>query len=321
MQLRPGVQRYVAPLGERFVALYLFVGPEGALLFDTGITESVTGTLLPALEAEGFDLARLRWAVTSHCDFDHTGGTAALKAAAPHVELMCGRADREMTEDLEALIAGRYGEFRSPDGFDDPPETTAYIRANSELAPVDRVLDGGEEFDLGDRVIRVLHVPGHSPGHLAIWDPASRVLAIGDATLGTTVPYADGSPAFPPTYRDTDPYLASIELFRSFDAEVLGTAHYPLYEGEAVSAFLDESAEYTRVLDAAIEGALRAAGAPLTSLELIHRIAAEVGPWSPSAAEYLIFPVTGNLERLRDRGVLVETPGGAGVHRTWAVAA
>ena len=35
------------PLGERFVALYLLVGEEGALLVDTGIRESITETLLP----------------------------------------------------------------------------------------------------------------------------------------------------------------------------------------------------------------------------------------------------------------------------------
>lgn len=317
MELRPGLHRIQAPLGERFIAMYLLEGPEGALLFDTGVAESVTGTLLPYLASIGFDLARLRWVVSSHCDFDHTGGNAALLAAAPHAELLAGELDLPLAEDLDVLIDLRYGEFREADGFDDPPETTAYIREAAQVAPVARGLRGGEEFDLGDRAIRVLHTPGHSDGHLALWDAGRSALLIADATLGETVPTADGAPAFPPTYRDTDPYLASIEVFRALDPELLLTAHYPVYEGAAVAAFLDASAAYTERLDAAITAALREAGTALTSLDLIRRIAPDVGEWSPAAADYLIFPVTGNLERLTARGLVIMADATDRGHRTW----
>ncbi|MET1016901.1 MAG: MBL fold metallo-hydrolase [Leifsonia flava] len=316
MEIRPGLHRIEAPLGERFIAMYLLDGPSGGLLFDTGIAESVTGTLLPYLDSIGYDLSRLRWAINSHCDFDHTGGNAALLAAAPHVELMAGTLDVPLTEDLEVLIAERYGEFRETDGFDDPPETTAYIRSSAQVAPLARGLDGGEDFDLGTRVIRVLHTPGHSDGHLALWDEANSALLIGDATLGETVPTADGAPAFPPTYRDTDPYLASIATFRALDANLLLTAHYPVYEGTAVAQFLTVSANYTRRLDTAITDALTASSGPLTTLELISGIATDVGEWSDSAAEYLIFPVTGNLERMVEHGAV--TVGERGGVRTWS---
>jgi len=316
MQIRPGLHRIQAPLGERFIAMYLLTGPTGALLFDTGITESVTDTLLPYLDSIGFDLADLRWAISSHCDFDHTGGNAALLAAAPHVELMAGTDDVPLSESLEVLIRERYAEFRDADGFDDPAEVTAYIRSSAAVAPIARALQGGEEFDLGDRVIRVLHTPGHSDGHLTLWDSANSALIIADATLGDTVPTADGEPAFPPTYRDTDPYLASIAAFRALDPELLLTAHYPVYEGAAVTDFLNLSEAYTERLDRAIEAALRASGGPVTSLDLIRSIATDVGPWDPAAADYLIFPVTGNLERLVERGSVTVGERADG-RRTW----
>ncbi|MFC7432071.1 MULTISPECIES: MBL fold metallo-hydrolase [unclassified Agrococcus] len=303
MRIRPGLHRVVAPLGERIVALYLLEGPDGVLLFDTGVDETIAGTLLPYLAEIGMPTTRIRWAITSHCDFDHTGGSAALLEAAPHVELLAGAADAAMTQDLELLIAGRYGEFHEPDGFDDPPELTEHIRASTRLASLARTIGDGDAFDLGGgRIVHVLEAPGHSPGHLALWDPSSRALVIGDAVLGTTVPFADGRAAFPPTYRDVDPYLATIERLRAHDAELLLTAHYPVFEGTAVDAFLDESADYVAVLDRALEAALAEADGPRTTLELIHRIAGDVGPWGPDAAEYLIFPVTGNLERLVERG-------------------
>ena len=314
MQLRPGLRRIEAPLGERFIAMYLLVGSERALLFDTGVADSVRDTLLPYLEGIGFDPARLTWAISSHCDFDHTGGNAALLAAAPQVELMAGHLDVPLAESLDRLIDERYGEFRDDDGFDDPPETTAYIREVAAVAPIARALHGGELFDLGDRVIRVLHTPGHSDGHLALWDETNSALVIGDATLGSTVPTAAGDPAFPPTYRDTDPYLASIEQFRALDADLLLTAHYPVFEADAVVAFLDESRDYTDTLDAALAETLGETG--LTTLEIIHRIADRVGDWGAAAGEYLIFPVTGNLERMVARGTVVV--GRRDGLRTWA---
>ncbi|KJQ53263.1 MBL fold metallo-hydrolase [Microbacterium sp. SA39] len=314
MQLRPGIHRVQAPLGERFIAMYLLTGPDGALLFDTGVADSVPGTLLPYLTDIGFDLADLRWVISSHCDFDHTGGNFALAAAAPHAEFLAGRADVAMTEDVELLISARYGEFAALDRFDDPPETTAEVRRSTGLVPVGRALDGGETFDLGDRTIEVLSVPGHSPGHLALWDAENRALLISDAVLGETVPTADGRPAFPPTYRDTVAYADSIRRLRALDADLLLTAHYPVYEGAPVTAFLDGSLAYIERVDRVIEEVL-ASGEEHTSLDLIRRAAADLGPWPAAAADYLIFPMTGNLERLVAQGRVVE--GERDGIRTW----
>src|SRR5690606_22844853 len=149
MEIRPGLHRIAAPIPPRFIAMHLFTGPSGALLFDTGVDGSVEGTLLPYLHETGIDPASIRWVVSSHCDFDHTGGNAALRAIAPAAEFLAGAADQLMTENIEVLIAGRYGEFSRADGFDDPASTTAEIRESTRLIGVDRALTGGEIIDLG----------------------------------------------------------------------------------------------------------------------------------------------------------------------------
>ena len=316
MEIRPGLHRVQAPLGERFVALYLLVGHDAALLVDTGVRESITETLLPYLDAEGIPREKLRWAINTHCDFDHTGGNGALKTAIPSVQILVHDLDAELVENVDRLIDVRYGEFRDTDGFDDPPETTAYLRGVSDLVPVDRRLTGGEEFDLGGRSVRVLHVPGHSPGHVAVHDIANRALIIGDATLGTTVMTADGRPAFPPTYRDVEPYVQSLRAFRALDADLLLTAHYPVYEGDGVTRFLDESEAYTEHIDAVLARLLTSSSTPATTLELVRSAGVELGPWPPGALDYAVFPVTGNLERLEQRGLVVSETDAAG-RRRW----
>jgi glyoxylase-like metal-dependent hydrolase (beta-lactamase superfamily II) len=39
----------------------------------------------------------------------------------------------------------------------------------------------GDVIDLGDRSLEVLHVPGHTEGSIALWDPADGTLFSGDA--------------------------------------------------------------------------------------------------------------------------------------------
>jgi glyoxylase-like metal-dependent hydrolase (beta-lactamase superfamily II) len=48
-------------------------------------------------------------------------------------------------------------------------------------APLTRILDEGDVVDLGDRQLRVLHLPGHSPDSIALFDEANGLLFSGDA--------------------------------------------------------------------------------------------------------------------------------------------
>ena len=42
---------------------------------------------------------------------------------------MAHRLDQGLDRDVQRLFDERYGEFRDTDGFDDLPETTAYLRS------------------------------------------------------------------------------------------------------------------------------------------------------------------------------------------------
>jgi glyoxylase-like metal-dependent hydrolase (beta-lactamase superfamily II) len=47
-------------------------------------------------------------------------------------------------------------------------------------APLTGHLDEGDVVDTGDRVFRVFHLPGHSPGSIALYEPATETLFSGD---------------------------------------------------------------------------------------------------------------------------------------------
>ena len=46
---------------------------------------------------------------------------------------------------------------------------------------VDQAISHGHTLQLGDRDWQVIATPGHTPGHLALWQPEERLLVVGDA--------------------------------------------------------------------------------------------------------------------------------------------
>jgi hypothetical protein len=65
---------------------------------------------------------------------------------------------------------------------------------------------------------------------------------------------------------------------------------------------------------------LGASDSAVTTLELVRAAGAELGPWPAEALDYAVFPVTGNLERLQQRG-LVDSHTDAAGRRRWRWAA
>ena len=303
MEITPGIHRIVAPLGERFNAIYLFRGTRASLIVDTGLVADPAGSIAPYASAIGLQPSDVRYIVNTHGDFDHMGGNAAMRALFPEALLMCGEEDRALVEDVDRMIAERYGEFALDHGLDDTDETKAWIREQAQAVPVDVGLTGGERIRLADDWhVEILHTPGHSLGSVSVWDARSGSLAIGDAVLGSAVLLADGAAAFPPTYRFVESYAATIQRLQGMPVERLMTSHYPLYEGRAaVAGFLDESRAYVDRVDAALRDEL-ATGGTLTLAKLTRRLGATLGDWPEPAGQYLCYPLLGHLERLERRG-------------------
>ena len=118
-------------------------------------------------------------------------------------------------------------------------------------------LRGGETIRLGPGwSVDVLHLPGHTPGHLAVWDPRSGALLVIDAVLERGVYDRAGNRLIPPRYYDAHAYEATIRRVRALGADVLLTAHYPVMEGAEAAAFLERSLDFVGDLRAAVADGL-----------------------------------------------------------------
>ncbi|WP_404407081.1 MBL fold metallo-hydrolase [Jeotgalibacillus malaysiensis] len=165
---------------------FLLIGEKKAVLIDTGlgiddikrITDQLTG--LPI------------YVVTTHVHTDHIGCHSAFEHIYVH------KADqRWLVKGIEGLSIEqvRKGIRKDitkpvPPSFD--PET--YEPFTGEPTGL---LEDGDVMDLGNRKLHIIHTPGHSPGHISIFDETNGYLFTGDILYDETPVYA--------FYPSTDP--------------------------------------------------------------------------------------------------------------------
>jgi glyoxylase-like metal-dependent hydrolase (beta-lactamase superfamily II) len=169
VQLAPGVWRI--PLIGDFVNGFMLRDDDGQVtLIDMGVASSGK-KVIAALRSVGSDPGDVTRLMLTHCHPDHAGGAA-------YVARETGRPVDVHADDAEYVRSGtqpprdqriRFGRLFSR--FPDPRLTPVTV---------------GEELGDGQVVpfaggIRVIHTPGHSPGHASYLHEESGTLITGDA--------------------------------------------------------------------------------------------------------------------------------------------
>jgi glyoxylase-like metal-dependent hydrolase (beta-lactamase superfamily II) len=117
-----------------------------------------------------------RLIVNTHGHGDHIGANAALKAAYPDAELCIHEADAALLTDPQRNLSAFFGEA-------------------IESPPADRLLTEETPLELGQNRFRVIHVPGHTPGGIALYwagtDSVAGMLFPGDALFAGGVGRTD----------------------------------------------------------------------------------------------------------------------------------
>ena len=308
-EVAPGIYRIESILGPRPFAQYL-LRDERSLLVDTGIVATPDEVILPAFQELGLDPADLDYVLISHADVDHFGGNAAIRAAAPRAIVCAHVADCDWIGDRERILRERYGWYAAhgPDA-DYDADTKDWLRnALGPDVPVDLHLVGGEVFRLGPRLsVEVLHLPGHSPGHIGLWDPVSRSAIITDAALGAGLLNNEGEVIHPPPYMLLEEYEATVRRLQQLAPERLLTAHYAVMEGAQVDRFLGESLAFVARARSAIEEAIEASH-EVTIAGLLAALNPILGPFTSMANE-LGGPIRAHLQELVASGRIEEIAG------------
>ena len=142
------------------------------LLVDAGFRGSL-GMIARGLEAFGLSTDQIRRVVVTHAHPDHSGGLG---------ELVAGRGIAVAVHRLEADIIEGTAPTRSPlqNELLATMAQPILTRFMGSPVPVDDHLEDGDTLPFGIEV-RVVHLPGHTPGSIALHLPERRVIIIGDA--------------------------------------------------------------------------------------------------------------------------------------------
>ena len=199
-------------------------GRDRDLVIDTGMgLDPLKATIMAETD-------RPLHAIITHAHFDHSAGLWEFDHRLGHAceEPVMAAPDWENTvygggwEVAELVNPARYP------GFD---PATYRVRP----APLTGHLDEGDVVDLGDRAFRVLHLPGHSPGSIGLWEIGTRALFSGDAVYDGLL--LDNLPHSEPAV-----LRATLERIRGLGAEVIHGGHYGSFGrerlGEIVDAYL-----------------------------------------------------------------------------------
>jgi glyoxylase-like metal-dependent hydrolase (beta-lactamase superfamily II) len=311
MELVEGVHRIEAEIGGRPLYLFAFLG-ERRLLLDAGCASTVDEFIAPSLGRLGLGLPDLDVLMVTHSDLDHQGGAALLKRANPSLWVTCGVLDVPLVSDPEALIDRRYQAYSELHGIAPDPGALAWMRQESGgPVRVDVGWSGGELLELApDWSVRILHVPGHSVGHVAVYDERSGALFSGDCLQGSVYLGLDGTPKLCPTYTDVDDYLATATLVESLAPGELHGCHWPAARGDEVPGFIAETRDYVEHVDGLVRACL---AEPLTLDALIACVNRQLDPpWPAEVAPELVYSIHGHAERLVALGAATRTPGAAG---------
>jgi glyoxylase-like metal-dependent hydrolase (beta-lactamase superfamily II) len=307
MEVAPGIHRVASILGPRPFSQYL-LHDERTLLVDTGVAGTPEEVILPYLDSVDLDPGDLDFVLNTHADVDHFGGNAAIREQA-HGSVFCAHAaDVPWIENRERILRERYGWYAAHD-VDYAAEVKDWLReAMGPDVPTDLRLVGGETFRLGSKLaVEVMHLPGHSPGHVGLWEPSSGTAIITDAALGGGLFDMEGNVISPPPYFDVAAYEGSVRLLRELSPRRLLTAHYEVMEGEEATRFLDESVAFVEHARRTVAEALAEHG-ELNLRGLLETANPELGPFTVMENE-LAGTLRAHVRELVAAGQGEEVPG------------
>jgi glyoxylase-like metal-dependent hydrolase (beta-lactamase superfamily II) len=226
------------------VSVYLFDDEEPTLV-EAGTAKSAD-RIMDGIAACGVDPTDLEHLVLSHIHVDHSGAASALVDANPQLDVYIHEMTAPHLASPENLIES------SRRAMGEHFETMGEQGSVPEDSIVE-VPDEGASIDIGDNTLELHHEPGHSPDHLAVWNP-ERDLLFAAECLGLQFTRVDQwiPPATMPNF-DVAQVRETIDDLRALDPEQIIFSHFGAWEGDAAEAFEKAETELARFEERILE--------------------------------------------------------------------
>jgi len=246
-ELLPGIWRLPLPLRDSplgHVNTYLVRSDNGYLLVDCGWDTADTLRALEGhLRALDVKFPDVRHLVITHIHPDHYGLAGRLREIT-EADLSFHRLERLYIESRYADADELLTEMREWLRLNGTPQAeldrlnrgSTSMMERVQIAYPDRTLDGGEEIVCGRFAFKVVWTPGHSAGHICLYDAGNKVLLSGDHVLPHITPSVGLHVRT--TSNPLADYLDSLKLIGRLQAELVLPGH-----GEPFAGLPERTAE------------------------------------------------------------------------------
>jgi glyoxylase-like metal-dependent hydrolase (beta-lactamase superfamily II) len=250
------------------------------MVIDTGLNrQECLEAMMAGLHKVGIDLEKSDIFIT-HLHADHFGLVTKLATDSSHVYF--SRPEKELMESwegFEAMIA-----YAGKNGFPENELQSALdkhpgAKYGSDWIPEMTVLDDGDAVHVGDYQFKCVATPGHTMGHICLYEPSKKILVAGDHILIDITPNIQ---CWSDTQNPLKHYLASLDKVAGLQVDLILPGHRRLIRNhDARIAELKQHHAHRLNEVLAILG-----GAPLNAFQVAARMT-----WDIKADSWDQFPV------------------------------
>ena len=230
-EILPNLFRIKIPLPEsplKYLNSYVVRNHQKNLIIDTGLNrKECLEAMQNGLQKLGVELWQSDIFIT-HLHADHFGLVS--KLASDSSDILFSRPEKELMESWEGF--GAMTEYARKNGFPEDELKAALdkhpgAKYGSDWIPELKVLDEGDKISIGDYHFKCVATPGHTMGHICLYEATKKIFIAGDHILIDITPNIQ---CWSDSQNPLKHYLASLDKIYKFEIDMVLPGHRRLID-------------------------------------------------------------------------------------------
>jgi glyoxylase-like metal-dependent hydrolase (beta-lactamase superfamily II) len=183
LKIADGIEMIKLPMNlmgmNRTIYPTLIWDDDSVVLVDAGVTNSLP-EIKNAMEDANIPFEKLNKIIVTHQDIDHIGGIKSILDELPEVKVLAHEEDKPYIQGEKKLIRLNSNFMNRINSLPKEEREKILDMFENVHVEVNMTLTDGEELAYCGG-ITVIHIPGHTPGHICLYHKKTKTLIVGDA--------------------------------------------------------------------------------------------------------------------------------------------